>query len=210
MNKESKIEEKIVASYLQALSDRMVMDRSFYHPRDVEIETIRPEGSDLEVRAYQQNGLWFAVAFAGKANRPLWNHKFRDRAALDRLVQVTVEDRKGHMEIKQKRQDERRQFRHTLKVGDILYSSWGYDQTNIDFLQVTEIGEKSVKIRPIEQKVVGGSTGSDNVVAVPNKFTGPDQVKIVQPGNVIRMTSYASAYPWDGKPKHQTADGWGH
>ena len=63
---------------------------------------------------------------------------------------------------------------HDLKVGDILYSSWGYDQTNIDFYQVTAVGVHSVKIREIEQKVVGGSTGSDLVTAEPGKFKGPE------------------------------------
>jgi hypothetical protein len=31
----------------------------------------------------------------------------------------------------------KRQMPHSLKVGDILYSSWGYDQTNISFYVVT-------------------------------------------------------------------------
>ena len=28
------------------------------------------------------------------------------------------------------------EFRRSLRVGDILYSSWGWEQTNIDFYQV--------------------------------------------------------------------------
>lgn len=35
------------------------------------------------------------------------------------------------------------------KVGDIVYNSWGYEQTNIDFAQVVAVGERSVTIRAI-------------------------------------------------------------
>lgn len=42
-----------------------------------------------------------------------------------------------------------------FKVGDIFYDSWGYDQTNIDFYQIVEVGKKSVKIRGIDQNNEG-------------------------------------------------------
>lgn len=42
-----------------------------------------------------------------------------------------------------------------LKVGDIFYSSWGYDQTNIDFYKVLEITKsgKSARIQMVGQKI---------------------------------------------------------
>lgn len=40
--------------------------------------------------------------------------------------------------------------KYGVKVGDIFYSSWGYEQTNINFFQVVEIvGECSVRVREI-------------------------------------------------------------
>jgi predicted RNA-binding Zn-ribbon protein involved in translation (DUF1610 family) len=212
--REAKIVNMVVASTMHmawgGTSIRLPLERGFYHPKDVAMEMITPEGTDLDIRAYQQNGRWIGVAFAGKANRPLWNYSFRDRSQLDRKIAETVEDRKKKMEYKQNRMEEKRQFSHSLKEGDILYASWGYDQTNVDFYQVTEVGAKSVKIREIGQKVVGGSVGSDLVVPVPNHFTGPEQMKIVSTGNSVRIKSYSSAYRWDGKPQHQTAPGYGH
>jgi len=47
-----------------------------------------------------------------------------------------------------------------FKVGDLMYDSWGYDQTNIDFFQVVEVGKKSVKVRKISQNYVK-SAGMD-------------------------------------------------
>ena len=40
------------------------------------------------------------------------------------------------------------------KVGDILYSSWGYDQTNIDFYKVVKVSEFSVWIQELSKKIV--------------------------------------------------------
>jgi hypothetical protein len=68
-----------------------------------------------------------------------------------------------------------------------------------------------VKIRKIEQKVVGsGDITSEQVVAAPNHFDGPPMTKVVRPGDVVSIASYASAYKWDGRPLHQTAFGFGH
>lgn len=61
---------------------------------------------------------------------------------------------------------------HPFKVGDIFYDSWGYDQTNVDFFQVTEITKGTVTLRAI------ASSWTDDkmyaVVPVPNKFTGEE------------------------------------
>ncbi len=47
-------------------------------------------------------------------------------------------------------------FSNPYKVGDILVASWGYDQTNIDFYQVTGITAKGVKFRELCQNEVPG------------------------------------------------------
>ena len=101
---------------------------------------------------------------------------------------------------------------HTYKIGDIFYSSWGYDQTNINFYQVTAVTSKAVKIREILSRRVGGSTGSDSMMPVPNSWdpNSREMVKMVSPKGNLKIESYAYAYPWDGKPKEQTAMGYGH
>lgn len=35
----------------------------------------------------------------------------------------------------------------TVKVGDFFYSSWGYDQTNVDFFKVVGLTPKGVRIQ---------------------------------------------------------------
>lgn len=101
-----------------------------------------------------------------------------------------------------------------VKVGDFFYSSWGYDQTNIDFYKVVGItpSGKSVKVRQWSSKRVGGSEYSDSMVPG-ESAQGPVMTKRLSDINgraSFTLTSYANGYYWDGKPKSQTASGYGH
>ena len=116
------------------------------------------------------------------------------------------------------------------KVGDILYSSWGYDQTNIEFFKVVKVSEFSVWIQEIGKKVVEVTGWAhQNVVPVDspeyqvrnwdnekddwdnvNPFitkTHPIQRKKIQAygdGYGVSLNSFSSAWLWDGKPKGQS------
>jgi hypothetical protein len=188
--------------------------RTFYLPKDAPNLQQLPDGKDLDMEFWSYEdakGNMYGVGFAGKANKPLWHYRFRDKNQMEMQIKKTIDERRSRADMMLKRKQERSQFQHTLKEGDILYSSWGYDQTNIDFYQVTAVGEKSVKIRQIASKTLSSDgSGSDKVVAVPNHFTGEPMTKIVRKGNVVSIASYANAYPWDGNPKHETSAGWGH
>lgn len=55
-------------------------------------------------------------------------------------------------------------------VGDILYSSWGYDQTNIDFYQVVKVTAKTITVKEISYKSEYDSSMSGYKVPVKNSF----------------------------------------
>ena len=102
-------------------------------------------------------------------------------------------------------------FVNPFKEGDILVSSWGYDQTNVDFYQVTKVLKKSVKIRKISSKMLpageGYSSMSGMVVAVKDGFIedSKEQLKRVSGfngGGYVSLSSYSGAYKWDGKPEY--------
>ena len=100
-----------------------------------------------------------------------------------------------------------------IKKGDIFVSSWGYDQTNVDFYEIVDVKGKIVVIREIHKRVTPGSHGSDKVMPIPGNYDGEPMRKRPSYRNgkpSIKMTDYAWAYPWDGKPEDQTASGYGH
>ena len=45
--------------------------------------------------------------------------------------------------------------KYGVKVGDVFYMNWGYEQTNVDFFQVVAlVGECSVRIKHVNPKIV--------------------------------------------------------
>ena len=55
---------------------------------------------------------------------------------------------------------ETKKYSHGYNVGDVLYASWGYDQTNLDFFIITEATEKSIRIKECTmQKTYESSEG---------------------------------------------------
>ena len=210
---------------IQKVADRYLQAGEFLTPRNSYLPQVirglpptfdQPEGTDLQIWTWEMAGKPYGIAFAGKSNKHIWFHRFSNEQQRDAHVKETITNRKSDMESKNKRREERKNFVHTLKVGDILYSSWGYDQTNIDFYQVTKVIGKAVEIREIG-KSISESSGrgyDDEVMPVPNRFINPPMRKIPQDGYkgepTIRLTSYSSASLWNGKPKYQTAAGYGH
>jgi hypothetical protein len=117
------------------------------------------------------------------------------------------------------------------KVGDILYSSWGYDQTNIEYFKVVKVSEFSVWIQEVRSKIVEvtgwahekvvPTDSSDYQVRnwndVPDEFgnvnayitkTHPIQRKKIQYFSwdadeiyYVSLNSFSHAKLWDGKPK---------
>jgi hypothetical protein len=86
-----------------------------------------------------------------------------------------------------------------VQVGDLFVSEWGYEQTNITFLQVVElIGETSVRVREVfpemtEEKAVSGLSADrkykNTRELLPAKESSvfiKDQVK----GDIKRLKSY--------------------
>ena len=114
------------------------------------------------------------------------------------------------------------------EVGQILYSSWGYDQTNIDFYQIVRVSDKgSVWILPMSKS--SESVGWEQYSVVPGAVQYEEEVreyfgeancngfqdwkwvkKEIKParykwhGYGVNLNSYASAWVWDGKAKHET------
>lgn len=107
------------------------------------------------------------------------------------------------------------------EVGSVLYSSWGYDQTNVDFYQVVRVSASSVWVVPMSQKITEANSFMSEYV-VPNEpiferevwADGPVREKVVKEvkPEMYRWNKYGyakvgynqAASVWDGKPKYQS------
>lgn len=70
-----------------------------------------------------------------------------------------------------------------VKVGSIFCMSWGYDQTNVNFFQVTRLSPKSVFVREIASKGVPGTDGFMCNEVVPQKDNFLDRSSWCKDGN---------------------------
>jgi hypothetical protein len=104
----------------------------------------------------------------------------------------------------------------TANVGDILVSSWGYDQTNVDYYQVIATSGSMATIREIQGQIVQSDRGSDRVSAVKDAFTSePRRVRVQKSYGgtyCVKVDAHSDrhARPWDGTPQYQTGAGYGH
>ena len=157
------------------------------------------------------NGVMQIVRLYKKwATKPELNHYVESKDRAIELIQEREDRLKSWEDMKAERR--KKATNNTLKIGDILYSSWGYDQTNIDFYQVTElIGKQSVKIKQVASKVLSNSHGQDKVTAVKGAFleNAEEMLKRVS-DNSVSLNSYSSARLWDGSPKYETDAYSGH
>ncbi len=115
---------------------------------------------------------------------------------------------------------------HDLQEGDILCSTWGYDQTNVDFYRVEEIrGKKKVMLSHLRNKTVANHTTTVEVVPCEdsvNELKHMDpllkqkwqmaRMVLTRPDskNFIKITNYQTAVKWHGQPMRETAWGYGH
>jgi hypothetical protein len=104
----------------------------------------------------------------------------------------------------------------TPKVGDILVSSWGYDQTNIDWYKVVAVTKASIRIVQISGRTVEQNGPSDRVMPNTEEVPNPadkgalKRFRLSEKGYSVSINSYANAYLWDGNARHQTGWGYGH
>jgi hypothetical protein len=98
---------------------------------------------------------------------------------ITQFIQKEIDFANRKEEEKTKKQQLRKDIVNPFKLGDLLYSSWGYEQTNVDFYQVTKVGDKSVWVRPIASEMVEGTAGHDssNVRPIKDDFRGEEVYK---------------------------------
>lgn len=142
----------------------------------------------------------YALAYVGRAVNLKWNYRFRDAKHLETYISDFFESLLKKEKEKAKSKPGK-DFRHSLKIGDILSYSWGYDQTNVDFFQVVKTTEKSVSIRQIASTVEQRGFMSGDAKPIKDRFVGPIQTKRVKPNNLLNAT-HGIMKPYDGKPKY--------
>ena len=191
---------------------------SYQPPRESYVPTDRPvrmrQYDDLPavIAMYDGNhGKPVAIGWKGKANKPAFHFRFRDEERREQYVAEWLEGQRQSAASRAQYRAEQNKP-HSLKVGQILYTCWGYDQTNIDYYEVTKvIGKHMVEIREVGLVAQGSRGGpSEWVKPAVGSYIGEPMRKRASGDNSVRIASYARATPWNGEAKSRTGFGWGH
>ena len=89
----------------------------------------------------------------------------------------------------------------SFQIGSILYASWGYDQTNIDFYEVTKlIGRTTLELREIGQEFISDGSGlSGKTKPIPGNFIGQPFRKRVGIHGLVKIHEVSRARIWSGE-----------
>tara|TARA_R100001530_G_scaffold28301_1_gene22389 strand:- start:1253 stop:1828 length:576 start_codon:yes stop_codon:yes gene_type:complete len=187
------------------------LDRSFYIPKNSK----EIKNGDAVAYTYSMDGNPVAMGFYGKTKKPVFHYRFKSPERMQEYIDKFFSDRKEHFvrkaEAKAKRESAGQEMANNAKVGDIYYSSWGYDQTNIDFYQiVAKKGKMSFMLQKIGSMISRHTDwGVDYVMPNPKHTKGEPMLKRMTEYG-FNLNSYSSAVPWGGEEKSETSFGWGH
>lgn len=92
---------------------------------------------------------------------------------------------------------------HGFRVGDLLYSAWGYDQTNVDFYEVVRVSKSTIWLQKRRAVITPGAGLSPmSGYSVPGDGFESERVfsRRVSPHGSVKIDDCSRAYRWQGKP----------
>ncbi|KWF77602.1 hypothetical protein WL93_26690 [Burkholderia diffusa] len=162
--------------------------REFYIPqryREIQRE------DDLGVIVVADETGLVVMGFSGKRQKSDFHIKFRTKERVDQYVADWLAGIRSRAQQKIERREARKSAPNPLKVGDILQASWGYEQTNVDYYQVTAaIGKHTVEIQEVSS--IREATGDMQGISVPapGNFIGAPMRKRVDEGGAVKIHSW--------------------
>lgn len=163
------------------------------------------EGLPLEFHYQVTPKGWHLKAYYGRAMNPFYNKAgYTEASMLSEMIKlkaaITVK-----VERKEKQKEARKAFVTSLKEGDVLVCSWGFDQTNVDFYMVQKVcSAKTVELVPVAGKSVRETGWASDMVVATKKVCGEPFKARVSEGNGVKLSSYQWASPYDGRECHRS------
>ena len=172
-------------------------DRAAYKASFIKGKTkVAIKGTELEFYLSDTAGRFSVMAFRGTAGKPFAHYWYKSAAQRAGFMAREIEGAKATAAYKAKKTTTPRK----LEVGHILYTSWGYDQTNTDFYQVTALkGATMVMVRKLAASTEEKGYMSGTTFPTEEQIGEPIACR-VRNGDSITVDGH-SAWIWGGTPK---------
>jgi hypothetical protein len=122
------------------------------------------------------------------------------------FVDKFIEEQKAQIskkaEAKSALQKLRQEVKNPFEVGQILYKTWGYEQTNVNFYQVISVKGKTVILRELEQQRTEKGYMYGTTMPIKDSFNGGEFKRILQVRiyNGTTHVSLKDVSTWHGTP----------
>ncbi|WP_051350428.1 hypothetical protein [Dyadobacter alkalitolerans] len=140
------------------------------------------------------------IAYQGRSTKAVIRRHFKSLDELNKcyhsLVNKAMETNKINSD-RDKRQQEKNA--REIQPGAIFYTSWGYDQTNIEFFQIIDVKGAKVLVREINQDKQYDDSDRGKTSGIKDDFKGETfSLRIGKYGMKLNQRRHLSK--WDGKP----------
>ncbi len=142
------------------------------------------------------------IAYKGRQSKPARFLAFSTAERRDNNLADFIEHQTNFENLKRSR----RQTGHGLAVGEIVYTVWGYEQTNVDFFEVVRVpSARSAVVRQIESETIEDKPGSmtGKASAKPGQFVAVAKSETRRACGVHALNggnTRGQMKKWDGTP----------
>lgn len=159
----------------------------------------------LTIIRYIIDGKPVAAIFGARGYRPQMHSRFGTSDYMETTIQKYKDYELEAIASKARRAAEGEERAAGIKAGTIFYSSWGYEQTNIDFYVVLERKGQFVIVQEVGQNREETGFMSGNCTPDVSRKIGEPMRKKISQHATLNMASYSYCSIWDGRPQHYTS-----
>lgn len=156
-----------------------------------------------------------AMGFSGKRAKADFHYSYSSREKMLDAVERYRAGLQRAIDYKNERKAEKSklsQLPNPFKVGDVLHYSWGWEQTQCEFYQVTEVKDKTVTVRAIAAEMTEATSSmACMMTAKPGEFlegqwaeTLTKRVLMQSEGSACLKMDHGYARVWNGKPQYRS------
>ena len=123
-----------------------------YRPQGYSCEVINTYGIQV---FYQETPYPAAIYYRGKSGKNCGHYRYTNVDQMKERIEEFIQRVNGREKEKEAERAKKKELNAGLRakdffaVGDIVVNSWGWEQTNVDFYQVTEVLNKKIRVREI-------------------------------------------------------------
>ncbi len=134
-----------------------------------------------------------AQVYYGKQSKPVEHSYYSNETRREQRIMELFEARQSRLVQTSYRRTELKEFIHAYKVGDIFYTSWGYDQTNCEFFEVTNVRGKHLILREIAQAAYDDASNAGKCSPLPGQYIG-DPIRRIANSSHIKIDHVRRAW----------------